>query len=685
MIALAVGMASPAVNAATPYNSYNYDSGGNAVQTPDLYQPDLVLSGDSMGVGALVEPTDLYADGDTLYILDSGNSRIVCYNTSSGLAAETVIRNGEDTVELKKATGIYTDGSGIYVADSGNQCVWCVNIRGDVITKITKPDSEYFSDTTEFLPRKITGDSVGNLYVQCTGIYEGLVIFGAEREFKGFFAGERVETTSQILQSYFWKQFMTKEQKDAMANYVPTEIFNMDMSADNFLYTVTPGRIISGKSYKETADSIRCLNPKGTDILESSMPPKVLSSFEADSRYLNYVDIVYGSGGFISVIDNRRGRICQFDENMRLVTAFGGIGSYAGTFSAPCAIEELNGQLAVLDSQKCNITFFSLTSTGQKVHKALGLYNSGDYSASLEPWKEVIEENPEFQLAYIGIGNALFNEGRYKEAMRYYELGKYSEGYSNAFHEYRVEAMRSSYVILLVVIALAAALLVSFRLYRAKRGERPQKAFAEFSGARLMLYSVRHPLNGFDEMRVKKKSSVWFPFAVLAALIVLGIAEQQYYGKSFVMAQAGKTNILIIAAVRIAVVLLFIISNWAFSVLLDGKATFRQICSFTSVALIPYIGAGFLRVILSHFFTANEGVFLSVILAVGIIWSFAVLMSAFSVFHEYEIVKSILILIVTAIGMLLIAVLGFLMYNLVQSVLETVKTIFSEIMFRINT
>lgn len=193
IIALVIAMASFTVSAATPYNSYNYDSNGNAVQTPDIYQPEKILSGDLIGVGEFIEPTDLYADGDTLYILDSGNSRIVSYNILSDTASETLIKNGGDMVELKKATGIYTHDSVIYVADSGNQCVWCVNKQGDVITKITKPDSEYFSDSTEFLPRKITGDSVGNLYVQCTGIYEGLVIFGAEREFKGFFAGERVD------------------------------------------------------------------------------------------------------------------------------------------------------------------------------------------------------------------------------------------------------------------------------------------------------------------------------------------------------------------------------------------------------------------------------------------------------------------------------------------------------------
>ena len=60
------------------------------------------------------------------------------------------------------------------------------------------------------------------------------------------------------------------------------------------------------------------------------------------------------------------------------------------------------------------------------------------------------------------------------------------------------------------------------------------------------------------------------------------------------------------------------------------------------------------------------------------------LMSAFSVFHEYEIGKSLFIMVATLVGMLLIAVLGFLLYNLVQNVVDTAKTIFSEVIFRMN-
>lgn len=131
-------------------------------------------------------------------------------------------------------------------------------------------------------------------------------------------------------------------------------------------------------------------------------------------------------------------------------------------------------------------------------------------------------------------------------------------------------------------------------------------------------------------------------------------------------------------------VLLFVIANWAFSVLMDGKATFSDIWIFTSVVLVPYIGCGFIRVLLSHFLVASEGVFLSLLSTVGILWSFVLLMSAFSVFHEYEIGKSLFIMVATLVGMLLIAVLGFLLYNLVQNVVDTAKTIFSEVIFRMN-
>ena len=682
MIAGGIGSA-PEASAAVAYVSYNYDFYGNVVESPDIYQPGSVLDGSSLGVGDFISPSDFYADGAVLYILDAGNSRVVSVDTETLQTEEIYLRQAEADVDLSKATGIFVRGSTLYIADSGNLCVWCADKNGDVLYQITKPDSEYFNETVQFLPRKITGDTAGNLYVQCTGVYEGLVIFDEQRQFNGFFASERVETTAEVLQSYFWKQFMSSEQRESMSNYVPTEIYSMDMSGDNFLYTITHGRILAGGTSKETADNIRCLSPKGSDILNNEMPQAVQSAFESDCRYLNFVDIAYSENGFINLVDSNQGKVYQLDENMRLVTAFAGLGSYAGTFSVPCAIETIGDNVLVLDSQRCSVTVFSLTETGRDVHNALTLYNAGDYTASLEPWKRVIDKNPNFQLAYIGIGNALYNEGDYAQAMEYYELGRYSEGYSNAYREYRVTAMRSNYLWILGGIVLIVAAVCLVRYVCRKKAFHLNRIAATSAG--VMLYAVRHPVNGFDEMRTKKKRSFLMSGVILLAFILLGAVEQQYYGKAFVMVEPGSTNILSIAVIRLVLVILFVISNWAFSVLMDGKAALADIWIFTSVVLVPYIGCSFIRVILSHFMAASEGVFLSLITIVGVIWSFVLLMAAFSEFHEYEIGKSLFITAATLIGMLLIAVLGFLLYNLVQNVADTAKAIFSEVIFRMNS
>lgn len=667
-------------SAAVPYYSYNYDSNGEIVDSADIYEPKTVISGESLGIGDFSDPADIYVTGGVLYLLDAGNNRIVKCDLSLGTAESIYIRDGEAEITLSKDGSLYAAGNGIlYVTDPVNCCIWICTADGRVTDRITKPDSDYFDEALEFLPKKIIGDSVGNIYVQCTGVYEGLAIFNKDNVFTGFFGSEKVETTADLLSNYFWKQFMTAEQKESMANYVPDEIYSMDISEKNFVYTITPGTLVG--DYKQSADSIRCLNPKGTDILESSMPRKAEISFNNENRYLNFIDIAYSDEGFINVIDNRQGRVYQFDKNMQLVTAFAGLGSYEGTFSQPSAIEVNGDDILVLDSLKNNVTVFTLTETGKTVHKALTLYNSGDYTASMEPWLEVTREYPNFQLAYIGIGNALFNEGEYAEAMEYYELAKDTEGWSRAYREYRVVAMRNNAV--WFVLALAAVFAAVKLVKRFAKGKLTALSLSG-TNAGVMWYSVFHPFNGFDKIRTKKLSSYGFCIAVFIGLVLLGVAEQQYMGRSFSMTDSSEVNILSIGAVRAAVLILFIASNWAISVLLDGKATMVQIWHFTSVALVPYILCGAIRVIMSHFLVENESVFMTLVLGVGIIWAFALLMSAFSGFHEFELGKSVFIFILTVIGMALIVILAFLIYNLGQNVVEFVKTVFSEAIFRIN-
>lgn len=668
-----------------PYASYTYDCDGNVVESGSVYSPMCVINGEGLNVGGFSGPADLFERDGYLYVLDSGNSRIVKTDIRGSFAKKIIPAESGEEIDLTKATGIYVDAKErIFIADSGNNAVWVLNADGAAEKKITKPDSEYFDKDIEFLPSRVTGDSVGNIYVQSTGIYDGLCIFDSEYQFTGFFGSEKVKTTSEILTSYFWKQFMTSEQKESMANYVPSEIYSMDISSEDFIYTITPGASLGTLPYKQNSDSIRCLNPKGSDTLKSDAPRNVEAALDSDNLYLNFIDVSYSESGYINLLDNKHGRIYQYDDNMRLITAFSGMGDFAGTFSNPCAIESTGEYILVLDAGKNNITVFEPTLIGTKIHNALSLYNSGNYQESLEPWLEVIEQNPNFQLAYIGIGNALFNEGNYKEAMSYYELAKDTEGYSNAYKEYRVIMMRNNIVWIVLVIVLAVVAIKLFSYLKRKKGLFAYSSASKMGSGYLMWYSARHPFIGFDAIRYNRRRCYPFCVVVFLLLVALGVAEQLFMGKSFGIVNTADTNILTVFLIRLAIVVLFVLSNWALSVLLDGKATVGEICTFSSIALVPYIICGFIRVILSHFLTAQENIFLTLLMLVGIGMGVALMLIGFSVFHEFETGKAVLILLLTLVGMLLITVLAFLLYSLTQNIVDFVRTIAGEFIFRMN-
>ena len=141
-------------------------------------------------------------------------------------------------------------------------------------------------------------------------------------------------------------------------------------------------------------------------------------------------------------LDAARGRVFEYDQEGRLLNIFGSSGYQAGSFQTPCAIEGYDGKVYVLDSTKNTLTVFEPTTYGALIEEATQLYNDGRYQEARTIWKQVLEYNVNCELAYTGIGKALYESGEYQEAMVYLELGYDREAYSQAFSDYRMEVLR---------------------------------------------------------------------------------------------------------------------------------------------------------------------------------------------------------------------------------------------------
>ena len=130
---------------------------GKTVLVPqkDVFAGELYIRGSDYGIGEFASISDLCVQGDKIYILDGGNSRIVVLDKNYKFLSviESVV-NGEEEVDLSTATGLYVSKTGtMYIADSENQYVLVVDDKGKVKKVITKPDSPIIPDNLEFFHR----------------------------------------------------------------------------------------------------------------------------------------------------------------------------------------------------------------------------------------------------------------------------------------------------------------------------------------------------------------------------------------------------------------------------------------------------------------------------------------------------------------------------------------------------
>ena len=129
------------------------------------------------------------------------------------------------------------------------------------------------------------------------------------------------------------------------------------------------------------------------------------------------------------------------------------------------------------------------------------------------------------------------------------------------------------------------------------------------------------------------------------------------------------------------IVLFFVvaIANWCFCTLLDGKGTFKDICTVFAYALIPYIIMTFAVTLFTSFLSLEEGAFLEYALTISLLWSLLVAFAGLQSVHEYSAKKVVGSIILTLLGVLIILFIAFLFIMLIQQLLIFLNTVWIEL------
>ncbi|MDQ0170570.1 gluconolactonase [Paenibacillus tundrae] len=436
-----------------PYEGYTYNYWGNSVKSPIAFLPFRVITGTDAGTGAWQSPMDLYAaHNGLLYVLDSGNGRIIVLNDKweTMRVIQHFEHEGKQDSFLNPEGLFVTESGQIYVADTENRRVVELNPDGTFVRAIGAPESDVISDTFEYFPRKVIVDKAGRIYVVGRGVYEGLIEFDSDGRFTGFMGTNRVQFDPVDL---FWKSVSTKEQREKMIRFIPLEFNNADIDEGGFIYTTTAD--------KNTASAVKKLNPSGIDVLRVNGEFAPVGDLSINRS--SFIDIQVSSNGVYRALDSTRGRVFTYNEDGNLLYVIGQLGNQKGTFKNPVAIESYGDAIYVLDRDLGQITEFKPTTFGGLVNEANRLYSSGKHSEAATLWQEVLRLDANYEMAYVGIGKSMLREGEYKEAMTHLKLGNDREYYSRALAKYRREYMREYFGMYMTV---AIGVLVSLILWR---------------------------------------------------------------------------------------------------------------------------------------------------------------------------------------------------------------------------
>lgn len=710
------------VSAIIPYETYTYDKNGNKMESPHAFVPYEVVSSKTLGLNIEInEPADIAVEeivdenGNEdyiIYLADTGNQRVLAISSDYKLIGviNKYINEWGVPDSLLEPEGLYIIDNKLYIADStGNRILVFSTLPKtdengvrrypfEFIKTIPEPTDDVFAEGSIYRPVAVAADKSGRLYVVSETSYQGIIALNQDGSFSSFIGAQ---SSSISVWDMIWRRFQTAEQRSKQEQNITTEYNNINIDEDGFIYATTNSisendqmSAILSKSKDGTYAPVKKLNPDGTDIMSRNgfFPPSgeiTVNSTETPATKIagasSIVDIALGDDGVWSIIDEKRQKVYTYDEDGKLLYIFGDHGNQLGNFQNVVALDYMGTNLVILDVTNKNFTVMKRTEYGDLL--ALAIKNQQDriYDAAVEDWSNILQRNSNFDMSYYGIGNSLYREGEWEQAMDMFKYSSDTENYSKAFHELRKEFVEKFVVLIVLVIVLAFVLISKVFKFANKvnvagaTDGKKKNVFKEFLYGFHVMF---HPFDGFWDLKHEKRGT----YKGATVILVLTVLSYMYnaIGRSYIVnPDATGVNVVTQIFTVLLPVFLWIIANWCLTTLFDGEGSLYDIYVATCYALFPLPAFVVITTLLSNVVTASEVSMLNLAMNIAYFWVGLLIFFGMMVIHDYSLFKNVLTTLGTIVGMLFIVFIAALFTSLIWKIISFITNIYLELSYRV--
>lgn len=691
LLILAICMIGPlvapfAAHAEVPYQTYSRDSYGKIIWTQSAYQPVSVMATeifvpdpnnqDEMVHTTLNGAQDLFiTDNDEIYIADTGNHRIV-HLDPDGELIQIIDLPGNS---LKSPEGVFVDKKGtIYIADTGNKRIVLVDPNGNFVRDYGLPESNYIPKAYQFEPFNLVVDRRGFMYIASKGSYQGLMLVDPDGDFHGFFGTNSTEST---IFDRFKLMFYSEELLSREVRLLPRAIRSVAIDDTGFVYTTT----IGGKD-----GQIKKYNIRSENVLDGLKFGEIFRERTRTEPQL--IDIAIDNNKNMIAIDRTTSAINMYSEHGDLLFFWRGYmvsgQTQLGLIQSPSAVAtNSKNELFILDSQQNNIQRMKPSQFGELVFTAMKLMNDGKYQESVPYFEEIIRLNANFSPAYKGLGLAAFHNGDYDLASEMFELAGYKDGYSENFWQIRLSWFQNNFSYMANAFLAVGAIWVAGGL--AKKRLKPRTKKKRFKKHWLIdqllhsFYILKHPIDGFIDLRYERKGSYWSAFVMLILAFLAILFKTFYTNFHFTGDQP-------IHEIKSSFILLqflifwfsWVIGNYLISSIYRGEGRFTDVFIGSAYALTPIIILSVPVVLISNVLTLSESSIYSFFDGLIIGWVGLLFFWMVQSLQNYSVGETLINIFLTIITMIILWVLILIITGLASEFFNFLYAVYQEVTMR---
>lgn len=428
---------------------------GEHIKTPICYSCTQTILGPGTGGKDFIGASDIFIDSnDNIYVADTAYNRIVKLDKNG-----KYVRDYTNGGKISGPKSVFVaDNGDLFVSDTNNQQIVHLDGNDKLIETFHKPESQLLSNIEDFSVEKIAISKQGMIYLVHA---QQFMMIDAKNEFKGFVGANKVAIN---LKEFFIRTFGSEIQKNKMVTSQASTYNSFHIGDNGLIYAVA----------NDNKDQIRILNVDGDNLFPSgSYGEKVEEDKSFWARDPIFVDIVADERGTIFALEKHSCLVYTYTSTGDMVVAFGGIGDIMGKFINPTAVDiNSKGEVFVLDSANGAIHKFTPTSYMDSILKAYKLFDDGEYEESMQKWEDVLDINVNCSLANSAMGDILYKQEKYEQAMSYYKNANDKQSYAKAFSKYRHGLFRKYFgwvVIAIVVLVAGIYFLIKYLFKLGKR------------------------------------------------------------------------------------------------------------------------------------------------------------------------------------------------------------------------